>query len=486
MKKIPSQGISKDELFGMMETYRAQDLPWRDGRTWAYVYDAGEEVEAVIKKAYMNFLSENALDPTAFPSLLHFENEIISMCAAHLGGDENTVGNFTSGGTESIICAVKAARDWARAHRPDVTEPEIVLPDTAHAAFHKAAHYLDVKLVLVRADAETFQADPEAMRAAITDQTILLVGSAISYAHGVVDPIEELGLIALEKNVLFHVDACMGGFLLPYFKKLGGDIPHFDLSVPGVTSISMDLHKYGFAAKGASVVMYREKELRKYQIFACSQWTGYTIVNPTVQSSKSGGPLAAAWAILHFLGEDGYMKLAKTMFDATQKVCEGIERMEGLELLAKPHMNLIAFTTTDEVDIFQVADEMKDRGWYIQPQLGYNHSRQNIHLSINPKSAQWVDDLLRDLKISVDAARAIPQGELATMIESMFADFDPSQFSDEVFGQMLQMVGIGGASDIPERMADINNALNALPAALREKLLTEYLNQLFQYQEPTA
>lgn len=287
--QIPRHGLSRDQIFSALEAYRANDMPWRDGRTWAYVYDPGREAEEVIKQAYMMYLSENALDPTVFPSLLRLENELVAMAAAHLHGDADVVGNFTSGGTESIILAVKAARDYARAKRPHITQPEILLPATAHAAFQKAAHYLCVTPVFAPVEPNSFKADAEAVRRAITPNTILLVGSAVSYAHGVVDPIRALGQLALQHDLLLHVDACMGGFLLPYFRRLGAPVPDFDFSVPGVTSMSMDFHKYAFAAKGASTVLYRSKELRKYQIFTCANWSGYTMINPTVQSSKSGG-----------------------------------------------------------------------------------------------------------------------------------------------------------------------------------------------------
>ncbi|MCA9773672.1 MAG: aspartate aminotransferase family protein, partial [Myxococcales bacterium] len=249
MKSIPVKGLSKQDVYGELEAARAADLPWRNGRTWAYVYDPGPEAEAVIKHAYMDYLTENGLDPTAFPSTLKFETELLSMAASHLKGDEEVVGNFTSGGTESIFLAVKTARDRARAMRPEIREPEMVLPMTAHAAFQKAAHYLGVRPVITDVDPVTFRADVESARSAITPNTVLLVGSAISYGHGVVDPIRELGAIALERDVLLHVDGCMGGFLLPYFRRLGAEVPDFEFNVPGVTSISMDLHKYAFAAK---------------------------------------------------------------------------------------------------------------------------------------------------------------------------------------------------------------------------------------------
>ncbi|MBW1887159.1 MAG: aspartate aminotransferase family protein, partial [Deltaproteobacteria bacterium] len=264
--KIPQKGIPREEIFQKLEELRSNDLDWRSGRAFGYVFDAGAEAMEVGKQAYSMFLTENALDFTVFPSLLQLENELVSMASIHVGGDEDVVGNFTSGGTESIILAVKTARDYFRAKRPDISEPEMILPTTAHAAFHKAAHYLDLKVVQVMVDPKTFKAEVELVRQAITPNTILLVGSAPSYAHGVVDPIRELGQLALEHDLLLHTDACMGGFLLPYFRRLGSSVPDFDFSVPGVTSLSMDLHKYAYTPKGASLVLYRNKDLRRFQI----------------------------------------------------------------------------------------------------------------------------------------------------------------------------------------------------------------------------
>lgn len=480
MKRIPDTGLDAAAIFASLEDFRANDMPWRDGRTWAYVYDPGAEAESLLKQAYTMYMTENGLDPTVFPSTLRLETELVAMAAAHLNGDENVVGNFTSGGTESIICAVKAARDWARANRPEVREPEILLPSTAHASFQKAAHYLCVRPVIVPVDPTTFRADPEAMRRAVTPNTILMVGSAISYAHGVVDPIRELGALALEKGLLLHVDGCMGGFLLPYFRELGRAIPDFDFSVPGVTSMSMDFHKYAFAAKGASVVLYRSKDLRRYQIYACSNWTGYTIINPTVQSTKSAGPLAAAWAVLHFFGRKGYLEIARQVLEATDRIADAVDAMDDLRLLGRPDMNLVAFTS-DTVSVFHVVDEMKQLGWFVQPQLAYGNSKENIHLSINPASVRWVDALIADLKTCVERAKTMKSGELAAFVRETFAAVDPATLSPEQFGEMLGMAGIQGSA-LPERMAEINEILNALPVPLRERLLTEYLNDLYQHR----
>jgi len=479
--RIPEQGKTKEEIYEKLERFRDGDMPWRNGRTFGYVYDPGKQIEEVGKFAYMNYLSENALDPTVFPSLLKFENEIVAMSAAHVNGDENVVGNFTTGGTESIMMAVKSAREYFRAAKPEIKEPEMILPVTGHAAFHKAAHYLGVKVVPTPVDPVTFKADVQAMRDAVTPNTILLVGSAPSYAHGVIDPMTEIGELALEHKLLYHVDACMGGFLLPYYRRLGENVPPFDFSVPGVTSLSMDLHKYAYAPKGASLILYRSKDLRKFQMFACAHWTGYTVINPTAGSSKSGGPLAAAWAVLNFVGDDGYMDMAKKKLDCINTIIRGIDEIPDLRVLGTPQMSLVCFTS-ETINVFHVIDEMKVRGWYIQPQLAFAQSPQNIHLSIMASNVRWAEDLVKDLKECVEIAKTMPSSDLAPTIKENFSQIDPSEFTQEAFQQMLGMAGMTGV-ELPERMAEINEVMNALPAGLREKLLVEFLNELFHYKE---
>lgn len=476
--RIPETGLGRDDLFSLLESYRAADVPWREGRTWAYVYDPGPEAESVIKDAFTAYLTENGLDPTVFPSALRLETEVVRMAANHLHGDEQVVGSFTSGGTESIVLAVKAARDRARARHPEIVRPEILLPETAHAAFQKAAHYLGLTPVIVPVDPDTFRADPAAMAEAVTPSTVLMVGSAISYADGVVDPITELGELALERDLWLHVDGCMGGFLLQYFERLGDPVPRYDFRVPGVTTISMDLHKYAFAAKGASTLLYRDPDDRRHQMYACSNWTGYTVINPTVQSTKSAGPIAAAWAALQFIGEDGYLDMARLVRDATQRIVAGLDAHPDLRVLGRPDMNLLSFAS-DTVSVFHLVDEMKERGWYVQPQLAYGSSPANIHLSINPASHPWVDDLLTDLAAGVDAARALPSGELAAAIEAEFGAIDPAAVDDATVAGMLALAGVEGTS-LPGRMAEINEVLNALPVPLRERLLVEYLNLLYR------
>jgi sphinganine-1-phosphate aldolase len=474
--KLPKKGMSQGDINDRLDTFKTDDLDWQSGKVFGYVFDPGQAAMEVGKQAYMKFLSENALDFTSFPSLYKFEREVVEMGLAHLNGPKEAVGNFTSGGTESIILAVKAARDYAAARTPAVTHPEMILPITAHAAFHKAARYLCVTVVPAGVD-ENFRADVNAVKAAITDNTILMVGSAPSYAHGVVDPIAAMAAIAREHNILFHTDACVGGFMLPFFKTLGEPVPDFDFAVPGVTSISMDLHKYAYTPKGASLVLYRSKEIRKHQIFACSHWTGYTIINNAIMSSRSGGPMAAAYAVLNFIGQEGYLDIARKKIAATRKLLAGIRAHKDLILMAEPDFCMFSFTS-ETVSVFHLIDEMNARGWYIQPALSYAHSRCNIHLSINFSNVQWVETFLTDLADSIEKIREVEYGAAGEALKKEFEQIDPAALSDTEIGQLLELAQIGGEG-FPDKMAQINEMLDAVPAGLRERLLVEYTNRIF-------
>lgn len=477
--KIPAKGMSRESVKGALEGARAQDFPWRSGKLYAYVFDGGAEVEAVGKEAYLAYLSENGLDPTTFPSLRTFENDLVDMARGHLGGDDAVVGNFTSGGTESIILAVKTARDHFRAAHPEVTGTlEFVLPETAHAAFYKAAHYLDVRAVSTPVDLETFRADVGAMRAALTPRTFLVVASACSYAHGVVDPVGAIAAMAKEAGILCHVDGCMGGFMLPYFRKLGTPVEDFDFRVPGVTSMSMDFHKYALCPKGASVVLYRSEALRRFQLFACSDWTGYTMLNSTIQSSKSGGPMAAAWAVLQFVGEEGYLRYAKGLCEARDAMVQGIGAIPGLRVLGKPEMSLVAFTS-DELSVFSIADEMKERGWYVQPQLKHGKHKANLHVSINPSNVPHTPGFLSALAESVAAVRAAGGGpEAPVELAQQLAAQVEMDTTGEGLAMLVGSLAGGEGGELPGRMADTNALLNELPRKVQEKLLKAFLGQL--------
>ena len=479
--KIPDKGVAFDEIRKQLDTFSGRDLPWREGKTLAYIYDPGPEIEEIAKWAYMRFLTENGLDPTVYPSMMLIENELVAMAAAHLGNVPGVVGSFTSGGTESCMLAVKTARDHARAMRPEVTDPEVILPVTAHAAFHKACHYLDVKKVLVPVDARTFKADPVLIEQAITPNTIQIVASAVSYAHGVLDPIEAIGEIAQRHGLLFHVDGCIGGFLLPYYKRLGAKLGAFDFTVPGVTSMSMDFHKYAYCPKGASVILHRNKLLRQYQIFATAEWTGYTIINPTIQSSKTGGPMAAAWAVLHALGDEGYMEFARRIKQATDIIVAGIRETPGIRLVAEPDINQVAFTS-DAFSCFHIIDEMKARGWYVQPQFGYHGSEPNVHLSIGQNMHARAADFVTALGASVEASTPKGFSQIAARVKAELSRMDPATVSPAILGDLMRAAGIEDGQ-LPRKSAELNQILNVLPPRVTEYALIQFMNERYIYRD---
>ncbi len=473
---IPQTGLSKQEILATLQAFKTRDMDWKAGKVFGYVYNPGEDPAEVMKEAYLSYLTENGLDPTVFPSLLKVETDVVRMIATLLRGDSNAVGNLTSGGTESIMLAVKTARDQARVEKPQIREPEMILPRTAHAAFYKAAHYLSVKPVVVEIDPATFKVRAEDMEKAITANTILLVASAPNYSQGVIDPIADIGRLAQKHNLLFHVDGCVGGIHLSFMRKLGYDIPDFDFSVPGVTSISADMHKYGYAAKGCSVVMYRSRELRKYQIFACSDTLGYTLINPTVLSSKSGGPSAGAWAILNFLGEEGYSRIIKTVQDATKKLIDGINAIPGLRVLGQPVMCMFSFAS-DEINVYQLADEMGKRGWYLQGQFSTPLTPRNLHISVNFGNADSADALLSDLRACVEIVKAKPPID-ADAIKALIGAALHSPDPEAAFNQLAASAGLTGTS-LPSELAFINEALDALPDSVCNLILTNFFNDLY-------
>jgi len=473
--QIPEKGKSPEEIFEFLKIAKSHDLKWDDGRMYAYVYDPGKDVMEVGKQAYMAYMVENGLDPTTFPSLLKLETDVTRAVINLLHGDENMVGNITTGGTESILLALKTARDWAKFHKPEITEPEIVICQTAHHAFHKAAQYFGLKVVMTPFDAVTFRADVDAMRAAITQNTILLVGSAPAYSQGVVDPIPEIAALAQERGLLCHVDACVGGIHLSIMRKLGYDVPSFDWAVPGVTSISTDLHKFGYCPKQASVVMYRSKELRRFQIFTSTRTTCYTLINPTILSTKTGGPLAGAWAVLNYLGEEGYKKIVSEVQDATERMMAGVDAIPELKVMVKPDMCLFAFTS-DTLDMFQLTDAMLAKGFTVQSQFAKPAAPRNIHISVQYSAVDNVDAFLAALRESVEEVKQLPPIDVAGMkaqLGAMLASNDP-----DIFQKAAAMVGIQGNS-LPPGMAMISTLLESMPDDVQSQFLIEYFNDLY-------
>jgi len=405
--QLPKSGTSRSEVLSALDRARENDAKWRQGRTFSLVYWAGDDILELLQAAFFKYFSENALNPLAFPSLRRFETEVVGMAGSMLG-HEDAAGSMTSGGTESILMAVKTARDWARAEK-NITEPEMIVPESVHPAFEKAGHYFNVRVLHAPVDASG-RVDVDAMKKMITDKTIMLVGSAPSYPHGVVDPIADIGALAQENGILCHVDACVGGFMLPFARKLGRDIPPFDFAVPGVTSMSADIHKYGWAAKGASVILYRTRELRRHQFVVYTDWSGGLYGSPSFPGTRPGGPIAAAWAVMNYLGEEGYMRLAKKTLDASDAILAAIREMPELRVMGNPAMSVFAFAS-DVVDIYALGDAMQEKGWHLDRQ----QRPPTLHMMITPAHEKLVGEIISDLRSCVSTVKrgAAPEGTAA-------------------------------------------------------------------------
>lgn len=457
---FPQAGRSKDEILASMRSARDRDLDWRGGRVFGLVYHAGSEVTDLLKEAYELFFSENGLNPTAFPSLKRFEAEVVAMVTALLGGGGGVSGNMTSGGTESLLLAVLSAREWARKHQPHITQPEIVLPASAHPAFDKAAHYFGVRVVRVPLRAD-YRADPAAMEAAITPNTILIAASAPSYPHGLVDPITEIGEIAQRRGLLYHVDACVGGMMLPFMRRLGYPVPDFDFSVPGVTSMSVDLHKYGYAAKGASLILYRSAALRREMFFAAIDWCGGIYASATLAGTRPGGPIAAAWAVINFLGEEGYLDLTRSVMAAAARVHEAVREIPGIRILSDPEMSLLALVS-DSLDIYEVGDELSQLGW----QLDRQHLPPSLHMTITPAHAAVIDHFITDLREAVARVqRPSLRRTAAAMIvktANLLARRLPERWASRMTGLASGSIS-GSESGLPQRSAPLYGLIGTLP-----------------------
>jgi glutamate/tyrosine decarboxylase-like PLP-dependent enzyme len=399
--ELPDHGIPYANLLKELEEIHQNDV--KPERAFGYVYHYTPEYEEFLKKAHNIFFTANALNPLAFPSLRKFEAEVVSMTASMLNGSNRVCGNITSGGSESILMTIKTYRDYYRKKHPEIKRPEIIVPSSAHPAFHKAAHYFGVAAVVAPLDSD-FHVDIEAVNAAISPNTILIVGSACDYPRGGMDPIKELATLAQERGIGFHTDSCLGGYMLPFLKKLGYPIPDFDFSVPGVTSISADLHKYGFSAKGASVLLFKDDKLWKNQFHAYTEWPGGIYTSPTMNGTRSGAVIASAWAAMRSFGMDGYMKIAKEAKDATDRLINGIKAIPELKIFGHPVMTTFSFGS-GELNIYAVAEAMFKRK-YVVDRL---QRPSACHLIVNAINASIVDEFLKDLTECVAEVKANPQ-----------------------------------------------------------------------------
>ncbi|MDP2275790.1 MAG: aspartate aminotransferase family protein [Archangium sp.] len=402
-KTLPKTGTPREAVMQQLKALHTDDAKWKDGRTFSLVYFAGDEVSQLLKDAYGEFIAENGLSPVAFPSLRQMECEVVSMAADLLGGNEDVSGTMTSGGTESIMMAIKTAREWGKKIK-GIKRPHIIVPASAHPAFDKAVHYFDVDYSHAPLLPD-FRVDVVAMEKLIRPETVLLVGSAPSYPHGVIDDITAIAGLAKSRGMLCHVDACLGGFFLPFARKLGRAIAPFDFAVDGVTSMSADLHKYGYAAKGASVVLYRSGGLRRHQFFTYAGWNGGLYASPSFCGTRPGGAIAAAWAVMHHLGEEGYLTRAQSILDSTKKMQEGIRKIPGLAVLAEPVGGVFAFGS-DSINVYELGDAMDARGWKLDRQM----NPPALHVMVTPAHAAVLEQFLKDL---TECAKSLTAGEPA-------------------------------------------------------------------------
>jgi sphinganine-1-phosphate aldolase len=405
---LPPQGRSRGDVTALIERLAAaEERRWRDGYASGAVYHGDPGHMAFLNHVYAAQSQSNPLHPDLWPSATKFEAEIVSMTAHMLGAGEAgeaVAGTVSSGGTESILLAMKAYRDYARSRR-GIAEPEIVAPVTAHAAFDKAARYFDMKLVRVRVDA-SFRADLDAMAEAVTDRTAVVVGSAPGFPHGVVDPIGQIAGLAARHGAGCHVDACLGGFILPWARQLGYPVPEFDFRVPGVTSMSADTHKYGYAAKGSSVVLYRGKELRRFQYYTLTGWPGGLYLSPTFAGSRPGALSAACWAAMVSIGERGYLEAARRILATGRYLRDQIVAIRGLRVLGDP-LWVIAFAAADGLDVYQIMENMSQRGWSLN---GLQHPA-SVHIAVTLRHTLpgVADRFLADLRASAEEVRANPE-----------------------------------------------------------------------------
>ena len=400
---LPAQGRPVDEMLDEVRAERIGDLDWRGGRAFSLVYNTDDpELERLQHQIASIFLHENALNPFRYATLLRMEGEILDMAKGLFGASHAAL---SSGGTESIFLAVQTARDHARSSR-SITSPTLVCAITAHPAFAKACHYLDVEMITTPTGMDG-RADLDAFAAVIDERTAMVVASAPCYPFGVIDPVTEIAALAESRGVLCHVDACLGGYLLPFWEALGQPVPAWDFRVPGVTSMSADIHKYGYSYKGVSTVMYRDRELYQHQIFMYDAWPGGLYASASSAGTRPGSPIAGAWATMTHLGAEGYLRLGRRVLDATNGFMGAVRSIEGLRITSDQEMSVFEFRSDPgsavPMDIDAVADVMDDRGWNLDRQQG------GLHVMSSPGHDKVVDAFTADLADAV-ATHGVARG----------------------------------------------------------------------------
>lgn len=398
--KLPLERKPYADVMAELQEMKRGDFAWKGGRLPLYIYYSDEEILRLQCAAFSEFMVENVHgSKTVFPSVERMQSEVMSMCLDLFGAPQGATGSFTSGGSESILLAVKTARDWAREARPNVKRPVLLLPVSAHPAFDKAAHLFGLESRRVELAGDN-RADVERMATRMSDDVIMTVGSAPAYPHGVFDPIERLAEFAGRHGIWFHVDACFGGFLAPFARELGYPIPPFEMSVPGVWSLSADLHKYGFAAKGASFLGLARQELFRFQEFQSDCWPRGSYASPGLPGSRPAGAIAAAWAVMNYLGREGYKDLARRTMTTRDRLVKGVNEIAQLRCLQPCELSIVVMTSSGEIDIRAVAEGLMEQGWF----ASRTSTPPGLHFTVNPVHEPVIDDYLAALKQAVHSA----------------------------------------------------------------------------------
>ena len=472
--QFPKKAKTKEELLAFVKENKRKDVQWRKGKAFCLVYHPGDERASMIKEIYDQYYSDNALNPGATPSLTKMESQVIAMCADLFHGDDQVRGNITSGGTESILLAVKSARDWAKKHKPNIKNPEVIVPASVHPAFIKGFQYFGVQFKSV--PLKNYRADPAAIENEINENTILLVASAPSYPHGLMDPVSEISELAFKNDILCHVDSCIGGFLLPFIKKLGYPIPEFDFNLRGVTSISADLHKFGYAPKGSSVILYRNADLRKFQFSVYTKWNGGVYGSPTIGGTRPGGCIAGSWAAINGIGEEGYLDMAEVTMSTSQKLIDGVKLIEELSIIEQPEMSIFSFQS-EQLNVYQLADLLNKKGWHFERQ----HLPPSLHFTVNYIHKDIVDEFLTDLNTCVQEVQkfnlskigdklqvGLVKGLKKVLPKGTISKFQKTQSSsDDIHKEntapMYGMMNVlSGTDDLDEIVLDFMDKINTL------------------------
>lgn len=408
----PDQGRPFEEILAELDSFGKDDPNYKEAKTWSLVYYLNEEYTQFLEKAYAKYFSANGLNPTAFKSLKRLEKEVLRFTARLFHVDDEACGVMTSCGTESCMLAVKTYRDLGRSK--GIKKPEMIIPETAHVAWDKGAEYFGVKIRRAPL-ASDWGVDVRAVEKMINKNTVMILGSAPEYPHGIIDPIEKLGALAKKHSIPLHVDSCVGGYILPFIEMTGREVPLWDFRVEGVTSISADIHKYGFAAKGASCILYRNIDYFKHQVFVNESWPGGMFASPAFLGTRPGGAYAAAWAAIQANGVEGYKSLAEKTVEVSEKLKKGIKEIGCFEIIGNPIASLFAYRSTDSsVNIFALGDVMEKKGWHIDR----IQRPDALHAMVTAPHDKVVEQYLEDLKEAVEIVRAHPEladsGQAAT------------------------------------------------------------------------